>query len=202
MTRRDREWAVFAGGFRRSAADLLMMILGAGILVSCPLFLGGCGYTAGSLVPREYSRVFLPLFENQTFFRDLEIALTQQVERELGSRPGVFIVSPEEADIVLRGTIEGFQQRVLSEDDRDRIRESSAVTTVRIEIQDARNPENVLRTFRVVDRAEFFLARGENLASAQAESFFDIARRIVNELETEFARPSLTQAGKKDTTHG
>ena len=86
------------------------------------------------------------------------------------------------------GTIVDFRQRVLSEDDRDRTRESSALTTVRIKIHDAGDPQVVLKEFQVRDRAEFFLARGETLATAQSESFFDLARKIVNGLEQELPR--------------
>ena len=159
-------------------------------LVLATLFTSGCGYQTGSLIRAEYRRVALPMFRNETFYRDLEVALTRQVERELSSRPGIFIVPPESADIVLQGTIVGFQQRVLSEDDRDRVRESSATTTVHIEIRDGRNPDRVIEAFDLSDRAEFFLARGENLATAEEESFFDLARQIVNALEMELPRVS------------
>lgn len=156
----------------------------------------GCGYSTRSLVPEQYRRVYLPVFRNETFYRDLEIELTREVAEELASRPGIFIVGPEEADIVLTGTILQFEPRVLAEDELDRVRESSATTTVRIEIQDARNPGHVHETYQVTDRAEFFLEQEEDLASATGESFFDLARKIVNELETQFPRPSRRTRGE------
>ena len=151
----------------------------------------GCGYSTGSLVDRRMRRVYLPMFHNQTYYRDFEVELTRQVEREIASRPGIFIVPRDQADIVLTGTIVDFRLRVLSEDDRDRVRESSATTTVRISIEDARSGR-VLKSYEVSDRAEFFLARGENQATATAESFFDLARKIVQGLEQEFPRSSRT----------
>lgn len=161
-----------------------------GLVLLASLPATSCGYQLGPLIRPEYRRVALPMFQNETFYRDLEVELTRQVENELASRPGIFIVPPSEADIVLDGTIVGFRQRVLSEDDRDRIRESSASVDVRISIRDGRDPSRVLESFEVSDRAEFLLARGESLATATDESFFDLARRIVNALETKVPRAS------------
>lgn len=161
--------------------------------------LGGCGYSTGSLVPPEHRRVALPLFGNETFYRDLEVELTRQVARELASRPGFFIVPPEEADIVLAGTILDFQPRVLAEDDRDRTRESSATTQVRMEVRNARTGR-VQASYVVTDRAEFNLLRGESLATATDESFFDLARKLVQRLEEGFppARPAHAEANPEE----
>ncbi len=170
--------------WRRSLRLLTLLVL--------PLV--GCGYSSGPLTPRVRRAVYLPLFENRTWYRDLEIELTRQVEKELASRPGISIVPPERADIVLAGTIVDFEQRVLSEDSEDRVRESSAVTRVRIDVLDARTG-TVQRTFEVRDRAEFVAARGESLGLATSESFFDVARRIVDGLEDDFPRASAAARG-------
>ncbi len=159
----------------------------------------GCGYSAGPLTPTGFRRVHLPLFENQTWYRDLEVELTRQVAAELQSRPGISIVPLAQADIVLAGTIVDFEQRVLSEDSADRVRESSAVTRVRIEVRDARTGA-VRHGFTVRDRAEFLAARGETLAAATAESFFDLARRVVDGLEADFPRASDAARGAADAT--
>ena len=111
---------------------------------------------------------------------------TRQVPAEILDQVGL----AERADIVVQGTIVDFRQGVISEDDSDQIRESSAWTRVRIEIRDARRPDRLLRTYEVADRAEFLLARGESLQSATAESFFDLARRVVDGLESELPRAS------------
>lgn len=160
-----------------------------GLLGLLLALLTGCGYSTGNLMRTEYRRVYLPMFQNETYFRDFEVSLTRQVQRELSSRPGIFIVPRDQADIVLAGTITDFRIRTLSEDDRDRVRESSALTRVRIEVRDARD-QSLLQQYEVLDRAEAFLARGENLATATDESFFDLARKIVNGLEEQFPQAS------------
>lgn len=151
--------------------------------------LSSCGYSGGPLTRSTEQRVHLPIFVNRTFYRDLEMELTRQVEKELASRPGISIAPLERADIVLVGTIVDFSQHVLSEDPQDRVRESSVVTRVRIEVKDARTGV-VRRAYELSDRAEFLAERGETLASAASESFFDLARRIVDGLEDDFPRAS------------
>lgn len=170
------------------------------LLLFLPLAATGCAYQMGSLTRPGFERVSLQMFANETFYRDLEVQLTQQVSRELSSRPGISIVPLERADIVLYGTIVEFRQRVLSEDDVDQIRESSAWTRVRIEIRDARKPDRILKTYEVADRAEFLLVRGENLASATDESFFDLARSVVDGLESELLRSSERRRETADDT--
>jgi len=151
--------------------------------------LSGCGYSVGSLARRDFRRVHLPIFENRTFYRDVEIQLTHDVETELVSRPGFFIVPLSQADIVLEGTIEDLRQRVLSEGSEDQVRESSATTRVRVALRNARTGA-VLKEYEVSDRAEFFVPEGEDLGTATDESFKDLARKIVNGLETDFPRSS------------
>jgi hypothetical protein len=160
----------------------------------------GCAYSAGPIVRAGERRIHLPLFENRTWYRDLEIGLTRQVERELSSRPGISIVPRERADIVLAGAIVAFEQRVLSEDRLDQVRESSAIAVVRIDVKDARSGE-VRRSFEVRDRAEFLASRGESLDSATKEAFFDLARRIADGLDGDFPRASAQARGEAPPAH-
>lgn len=157
--------------------------------------LPGCGYSAGPLTHHEYRRVYLPMFRNQTFWRDFEVGLTHEVEKELGARPGISIVPQEGADIVLAGTIVDFQQHVLTESTTDAVRESSTVTRVRVDVKDARTGE-VERTYEVRYRATFVPANGETAQTAAATSFVALARRIVDGLEDDFPRASAAARGE------
>lgn len=167
-------------GFRLAAAALAL--------------LPGCGYSAGPLTHHEYRRVYLPMFRNQTFWRDFEVGLTHEVEKELGSRPGISIAPQEGADIVLAGTIVDFQQHVLTESTTDAVRESSTVTRVRVDVKDAHTGE-VERTYEVRYRATFVPANGETAQTAAATSFVALARRIVDGLEDDFPRASAAARG-------
>ena len=153
----------------------------------------GCGYSAGPLTRRIDQRVYVPIFVNQTYYRDIEIDLTRQVEKELASRPGISIAPQERADIVLAGTIVDYEQKVLSEDKDNVVRESSIVTRVRIDVKDARTGA-VRRSYVLSDRGAFMADRGETLTSATLESFAELSRHIVDGLEDDFPRADRPRA--------
>ncbi|MEW6742831.1 MAG: LptE family protein [Planctomycetota bacterium] len=149
------------------------------------LLVCGCGYSQESLFPESRRFVAVDIFGNDTFYRELEFPLTAQVVHELQSRAGISVVDAEHADVVLKGRITRVEQKVLSEDERDRPREVGATTEVQVVLVD-RATGRVIKTAIVSDRAEYVTARGETLLTAQEESFVDLARRIVYVLEGGF----------------
>jgi hypothetical protein len=174
---------------RRAGGGALARLLAGAFLLAA-----GCGYSAGPLTHHDLRRVHVPIFQNKTFWRDFEVGLTREVEKELAARPGISIAPREHADIVLAGTIEDFQQHVLSESTTDAVRESSTVTRVRVDVKDARTGD-VVRSYTVRYRAAFVPARGETAFTAAAESFVDLARRIVDGLEGDFPHASAEARG-------
>lgn len=146
----------------------------------------GCaGYRSGSLFPAGARRIAVPIFENETFFRLIEVDLTRSICDELRSRPGIHVVSREDADIVLEGTIKKVDQRVLAISKNDRPSESSATTSVSCRVVDGKTGE-VLKSFSQAERIDFALQTGEGLRTAQREAFYDLARKIVYELEADW----------------
>ena len=158
-----------------------------GVLGLAVAMAAGCGYSTASLVRPEFHRVYLPMFRNETFYRDVEVQVTQQVQRELASRSGIFIVPQEQADIVLEGTIVDVFQRVLTENQLNQIQETSATLRIHVDLRDAQSG-TVLKSYEVTDRAEFLVSQGGALEAVSVESFFDVARMIVQGLEQEFPR--------------
>jgi hypothetical protein len=157
-------------------------------VVALPLLLGGLacqGYRTDALMPAEARRIAVPMFENDTFYRHIEFALTRDVTDVLRMRPGIYVVPEGEADVVLRGRVTRVSQSVLALGERDRIDERSATTTVKCRLVDRRTGD-VVKDFDVSDRIDFATATGEGLGAAQHESFYDLARKIVFELEADW----------------
>lgn len=155
------------------------------LLLSLCLLSACAGYRSGSLFPRGARRIAVPIFENETFFRLIEVDLTRSIADELRSRPGIHVVSESEADIILEGVITNVDQRVLAITKRDRPTESSATTSVRCKVIDAKT-RRVIKEFTEKKRIDFALATGEGLQTAQREAFFELARDIVYELEADW----------------
>ncbi|MFO0982518.1 MAG: LptE family protein [Planctomycetota bacterium] len=159
-----------------------MRALSAAALLAALL---GCGYTQGSLIAEGNRRVAVPIFDNDTFYREMEFELTRTVVAEIERRPGVQVVREADADVILKGRITDLRQQVLSEDERDRVRESTATITVTVDLVDPHTGK-VRKHFEVKDVSPFAAARGETLVTAQRESFLELARRIVWQLEEPF----------------
>lgn len=158
----------------------------AGLLCAAALGLAACaGYRTDPLFPGNARRIAVPIFENDTFFRQVEFDLTRNVCEELRVRPGINIVEEKDADIILRGKIRSIDQNVLSLGKFEKPTESSATTSVSCTVVERRTGR-VLKTFSVSDRVDFAIATGEGLQTAQRETYYELARRIVFELESEW----------------
>lgn len=68
--------------------------------------LTGCGYSQEELYPTEVQSVNVPIFENKTFYRDVEFDLNEAIVKEIELRTPYKVVSHEaEADTKLTGSI-------------------------------------------------------------------------------------------------
>jgi len=155
-------------------------------LVALPAVLPACvAYTKKSLFAGDRDQVYVAYFDNKTFYRGLELDLTDRVVAEILSRPGVSVTSRDEADVLLSGRITKVRQRVLSENPDRLIDAENTQITVEVEILDARTGDVVI-TKTLTQRGEFVPSQGENLESAQLEAFRFLARDIVRLLEEDF----------------
>jgi len=168
---------------RRIDARLALVI---GALLPLTAAVSGCaGYRSDSLFPQSARRIAVPIFQNETFFRQIELDLTRSVCDELRARPGIHVVDPAEADIVLEGVIDNVDQRVLSITRNRRSSESSATTRVSCRVLDARTGDE-LKTFSTSERVDFALQTGEGLQTAQRLAYYELARKIVYQLEADW----------------
>lgn len=149
------------------------------------LVLAGCGYTAGSLVSREYRTVYVPIWKNYTFRRELEFRLTELVQKEIERRTHLKLTTEERADTKLSGEIVDFQQRVLTEDLRDRPVETQVRVVVNFRWEDLRTGQTILQEVGLAQTGEAISGRGETPEGAAAtEAFEDLAEQIVEKMES------------------
>lgn len=85
------------------------------IALALPLLLvlcaAGCGYDAGLRVAEHHESVGIELFGNESFERDLEPLLHEQMTRVLRDQSDAHLVDPREAQAVIRGTIQTYHRR-------------------------------------------------------------------------------------------
>jgi hypothetical protein len=145
----------------------------------------GCGYSTGSLVPKDRKTIAVPVFANPTRRHDLEFEVTRAVVEEIHSRTSLVVVAPSDSpDLVLKGALVDVDEEVLSHADDQRIRESAYFLTAEIEVVDGRSGEAVVKKSRVTERESYVPSIGENARTAREEAGRALAERIVHRLES------------------
>lgn len=159
--------------FRRRAAapSFVILLLCAATLPSC--------YTTGLRFPNQVRRVAVPVFDNQTFVRGVELDMTDRIRALLLERSDVELVKNEsQADASIRGRILRVDFPVLVGGNKQRVLEGSTVIQVAAELVDVKSGR-VLARVRGDDRAEFTTTLSENRSTATAELVDELAWRVL-----------------------
>jgi len=90
---------------RRSAIGWLSLL---GVAVLLPV--GGCGYSTQGIFPEAYRTVAVPVFDNRTFYRGVELEMTEAVIKAIESRTPYKVVGASVAETTLTGTIRDIDQ--------------------------------------------------------------------------------------------
>lgn len=132
----------------------------------------------------------VPIFESNSFRRNLGERLTEAIVREIHLKTPYKVVSAEEADSVLYGRITNEAKRTVAEDllDNPRIAELSLLvqadwqrrngepvgTQINIAVPDA---------LRVAEASQLIPEAGQSIATAQQDVIDKVAQDIVAQME-------------------
>ncbi len=163
--------------FKRISLAKLMCLMIVFAMIS------GCGYSTKSLFDRNISSIYIPIFDNTTFRRDLEFDLTKAVKDEIMNRTSLRIVQKESADTILHGSIVDVKENVVTQNNVDDIVESRFTIYVDIKLVDRRTERTLYEESNLYNTAEFIVNRGENINSVAKENIAILAETIVNHLE-------------------
>jgi hypothetical protein len=127
---------------RRAALAVPVLVCAA--LTSCES--GGhfsvLGYTTRPNYDPCVKTVYVPIFDNKTFWRGLEFDVTRAVIREIEAKTPYKVVSDRDgADTMLTGSIVSFQKMVINRNQLNEIREAETVLTAAVVWQDLRSGE-------------------------------------------------------------
>jgi hypothetical protein len=147
------------------------------------LGMAGCGYSLGYRTPESVSSIAVPIFDNRTFplRREVEYDLTSALRRQIQSRTALSLVDHGEADLVVRGTITEFRERVVAEGRRDEKIESSVFLDVQLLVEDHRNGKQWEERVRVQEPLSYI--GGESFDEARARAIDNMAQRILEAIE-------------------
>lgn len=83
------------------------------LVLACIVITSGC-YQHKPLYKTEYKTVAVPIFENNTFYRNVEFDLTEALIKEIETRTPYKVVDQSRADTLLTGTITLIEQELIN----------------------------------------------------------------------------------------
>lgn len=156
------------------------------------LLLSGCYHVGYEPEGGAGATLAVPVFENRTLRRELEVALTRHVRRELLETTPILLDDQEDASRVLRGAITEVSENPLILGRVQELLHSSVTVTVSFSVRDKAGavvigedadgdgtPEG---DFVRTGYAEFTPSRGESRETAIDECLRDLAELVVAEL--------------------
>ena len=171
---------------RRSRSWSRLALRGGRLLLAAALSLpSGCGYSLGFQVSPGVTTVAVPVFLNDTFplRREIEFELTSAFRQELLARTDLRLVDETgNPDLVVRGRILEFRERVVAEGRLDQKLESSVVA--RIELRIENYLDQTTRILEPISSSEpFSVQAGETFQDGRRKGIRNLAERLVVRME-------------------
>jgi len=157
------------------------------LLFSLILALTGCGYHlvgTASYLPEDLHSLHVELFTNQTARADMDQRVAEALNLEWVRRGRFQLVDrPDQADIVLSGTMSRLSVIAVSFDESGRATEYQMTLLTEVRLHDVRGEDPVLLW---EDKA--FSRRTSYAVDENAADYFDRQREAMDELSTYYSR--------------
>ena len=160
------------GKVLRTAAVYLALIT---LLFAC-----GCGYTTRFLIREDVKTVYVPIFDNSTYYRGFETALTSAVVDEINNFTDLRIASREDADSILTGRLVAVGENVERKGEDDAIILKDIAFTVHLRWRDTRSQADIRPPFTITDTARLYAHDDQD---EMGRAFREAAQRIVQAME-------------------
>jgi len=149
------------------------------------LFAGCSGYSNKPLYTDKVKSVYIEMFDNTTFYRDLEYDLTDAVAKRIEAETPYKIVSDRSrADTVLGGKITGIGGSPLTlERETGRALESQAEVTAQFNWKNLRTGEYLLENSTATATASYSEFQQQSFDYASKTAANKLAERIVEQMQ-------------------
>jgi hypothetical protein len=169
---------------RRLGARPALVLLGLALVASSP----GCKIAGYSIRPPYDTRVktvYVPVFKSVTFRRDINLMLTELVQKEIERRtPYKVVGNPEGADTTLEGTINFSDKNVILENPFNLPRQLTAMMIVQATWTDNKAEEKKPPNPALISELfNFYPEIGETAQAAFYRTCEKLAVQIVNMME-------------------
>lgn len=154
------------------------------------------GYSFRSPIPSHLQTLYVATFENETREFQLTQEITERVISEFLNESGLQLVgSPDEADLVIRGTIREYEEEALSYDPRQTpaldapnpdVFSRRVLLTLEISLQDQVEDETLWESSSLREWGEFSEEQGETREDGIDRAVEKIAETLLRNTAEEF----------------
>ena len=160
------------------------------------ILMAGCGYTTGSTLDPQYQTVFVSAFENESREYDLQAPLTNALIRKFMADARLKVVGPDEADLVVEGTIRDYRLKGLTFDRNDNVTQYLVVVLAGVRLRENRTG-TVLWEDPAISGETTYYSRAAGQSSdrlrGNSEMFLPTVRSFSTEEENRSASEALEQ---------
>lgn len=138
---------------KQKKALVCKWIILTGVLISA-----GCGYRlAGKDNPMlaGINTIAVPYFKNDTFEAGIESVFTSVFANEFINSKRLQVVSVDQADVILRGTIKNFREQIISYNQDKKALEYRVFVTLDLSLEKRATGEVLWKRKRLVDNEEY-----------------------------------------------
>lgn len=155
-----------------------MKVLACLGLAGLAAFVAGCGYRWGFVRPEGVRSVAVRTFENDTFRREVDFALTEEIAKEISERSGLILESADRADAILQGRVTDIIDNVVLEGPQRQVRSAIVWVNVRAELVDRRSGK-ILRSTDLQERGQYLTDNQQDRETATTKAVQRLAQKIV-----------------------
>ncbi len=167
------------------------MSVRSALLVVFLMATAGCGYSTHSVLPDTYQTIHVLPFKNKITYSTeqthnsyvplLEVKVRNAIVDRYLFDGNLKIADENEADLILKGELTGFERNVLREDENNNVQEYRIHVIVSMTLWDPATKEAVWTEPSFVGEATYFLTGPQAVPEATAveNAVTDLARRVV-----------------------
>jgi hypothetical protein len=146
-------------------------------------FAAGCGYSTSALIRDDIHTVHVPVFDNHTWYRGIEVELTRAILDEIKQHTNLLIASGADADSTLEGEITDIQLETLTKTEDNVVLLKRITIEVRFRWRDNLTERDILPWQKIVEKTVVPPLPGD---SPEALPFRELARHLVERMEKDW----------------
>ena len=159
------------------------------VLACAVMSLAGCGYGHKELYDESVHTIAVPIFENKTFYREVEFRLTEALAKEIEQRTPYKVVKSGSADTELKGKVLQVEKRLISREFKTGVpQEIEVVVVAEFEWKDLRTGQIKRKRGRIEGTGQYVPTRpaSEPFEVARHQAVEVLAREIVSAMRADW----------------